>query len=83
MGSRADRSRRDKRLLLLLTLGVGLLAVLGSGLGMLLSVGRMFLALSVIALPVMLCCRAMGFRRIFMVFGCFVVFVLGHFDFSD
>jgi hypothetical protein len=66
------------QLLLLLALGVGLVAVLRSGLGVLLSVGGMFLALRVIALAVMLCGGAMRFRRILMVFGCFVMLVFGH-----
>jgi hypothetical protein len=63
---------------LLLALGVSLVAVLSSGLGVLLGIGRMFLALRVIALAVMLCGGAMRFRRILMVFGCLVVLVFGH-----
>jgi hypothetical protein len=68
---------------LLLALGVGLLAVLGSGLGVLLGIGGMFLALRVITLSVVLCRSAMRFRRIFMVFGCLVVIVFGHVISSD
>jgi hypothetical protein len=62
---------------------VGLVAVLGSGLGVLLGIGRMFLALRVIALAVMLCGGAMRFRRIFMLFCCLIVFVFGHVISSD
>jgi hypothetical protein len=77
------QSQRGLWLLLLLALGVGLVAVMSSGLGMLLSVGRMFLALRVISLTVMLRGGAMRFRRIFMVFGCFIVLVFGHVISSD
>jgi hypothetical protein len=76
-------SQRDGWLLLLLAFGVGLLAVLGSGLGVLLGIGGMFLALRVITLAVVLCGSPMRFRRIFMVFGCLVMFVLGHVISSD
>jgi uncharacterized membrane protein len=76
-------SQRDGWLLLLLAFGVGLVAVLGSGLGVLLGIGRMFLAFRVIALAVMLCGGAMRFRRIFMVFGCLVVLVFSHVISSD
>jgi hypothetical protein len=62
---------------------MGLVAVLGSGLGVLLGIGRVFLALRVIALAMMLCGGAMRFRRIFMVFRCLVVLVFGHIISSD
>jgi hypothetical protein len=76
-------SQRDQWLLLLLALGVGLLAVLGCGLGVLLGIGGMFLALRVITLAVVLRGSAMRFRSTFMVFGCLVMFVLGHVVSSD
>jgi hypothetical protein len=52
--------------------------VVSSGLGVLLGIGGMFLALRVIAFSMMLCGGAMRFRRIFMVFGCLIMFVFGH-----
>jgi hypothetical protein len=65
-------------LFLLLTFRVCLLAMLGSRLGVLLSVGRMFLTLRMIALTMMFSGGAMGFCRTIMMLGCRVVFVSRH-----
>jgi hypothetical protein len=65
-------------LLLLLTLGVRLLAVLARGLGMLLGACRVFFALRVIALAMMFSGAAVGFGGVLVMFGCFIVFVFGH-----
>jgi hypothetical protein len=72
------RCNRCGGLLLLLTLRMGLVAVLAGGLRMLLGARRMLAALGVIALAVMFRRRAMGFRRILMMFGSLVVFVACH-----
>jgi hypothetical protein len=68
----------DPRLLLLLTLGVSLVAVLGGILSMLLRGRGMFLAFHVIAPAVVLSCGSMRLCRVLMVLGSFVMFVFGH-----
>jgi hypothetical protein len=57
---------------------VRLLAVLASGLGVLLGSGRVLLALCVIALAVVFGRSAVGFGSALVMFGCFVVFVSSH-----
>jgi hypothetical protein len=65
-------------LLLLLTLGMSLVAVLGSILSVLLRSRGVFPALRVIAFAVMLSCGTMRLSRVLMVLGGPVMFVLGH-----
>jgi hypothetical protein len=69
---------RPLQLLLLLTLGMRLLAVLPRSLGMLLGVRRVLFALRVIAFAMMFGCGAMRFGRILVKFSCLIVFIFGH-----
>jgi hypothetical protein len=62
----------------LLALGVRLLAVLARILRVLLRVCWVFSALVVIALPVMFSGSAVRSGSVFMVFGCFIMFVSSH-----
>lgn len=66
------------QLLLLLTLGVRLVAMLARSLGMLLGVRRVFFALRVIACAMMFGGGAMGFGSILVMFGRLIVLVFGH-----
>jgi hypothetical protein len=62
----------------LLTLGVRLVAVLASRLGMLLGTCRVFFTLRVITFTVMLSRSAVSFSRILVMLGCLVMFVFSH-----
>jgi hypothetical protein len=57
---------------------MGLIAVLASSVSVLLGGRRMFPALGVIALPMMLSCGAVRLSRVLMVLRSFVMFVFGH-----
>jgi hypothetical protein len=58
---------------------MSLIAMLVGSLGMLLGSLSMLLALGMIALAMVIRSRTMGFRRVFMMFRGFVVFVSCHF----
>jgi hypothetical protein len=73
-----DSFIRTEALLLLLTFSVSLLALLAGILRMLLGVGRMFLALYVVVLPVLLGRGAMGLGGILVKFSCLIVSVFRH-----
>jgi hypothetical protein len=66
------------QLLLLLTLGMRLVAMLVRSLRMLLSARGVFLALCVIAFAMMFGCGAMRFGRILVKFCCLIMFIFGH-----
>jgi hypothetical protein len=57
---------------------MGLVTVLVRGLRMLLGGIRMFLALGMVAFAMMFGGRTMCLGSIFMMFGCFIMFVSGH-----
>jgi hypothetical protein len=69
---------RAFRLFLLLALRMCFVRMLVGGLRMLLGGRRVFFALCVITLAVMLRSGAMGLRCMFMMFGSFIVFISGH-----
>jgi hypothetical protein len=57
---------------------MGLITMLIRGLRMLLSAGGVFLALGMVTLVMMFGGGAVGLGGVFVMFGCFVVFVSGH-----
>jgi len=71
-------SRASCYLLLLLALGVGLIALLGRALRMLLSTLRMLHALCVISLAVLIGGGTVRFCSVFVKFGGFVVIAVRH-----
>jgi hypothetical protein len=57
---------------------MGLITMLIRGLRMLLSTGGVFLALGMVTLAMMFGGGTVGLGGVFVMFGCFVVFVSGH-----
>jgi hypothetical protein len=73
-----DSFIRSEALLLLLTFSVSLLTLLAGILRILLGVGRMFFALRVVVLSVLLGRGAMGLGGILVKFSCLIVSVFRH-----